>query len=477
MDLEMQSAWDDSLAKRVYCAYGADLIRTGGGLVHTTPSVIFRAAALFQRYQASIDANFRSRYCAANANAKEKAEEEKEDGLATAEAAASDGSTAVKKVEYVVPEYAGKEFLPSGLVPVIDLHAPLDYCIHHIVDHEDISYLCAACLLIAAKMEDPGVRIRPIVDAFTRLGNRRCGVVVNEFLKPPPERYDDFKSCVVKAEETVLQELGFQTFVEVPYKYVIVFLGLLVRDEAPATAGDDGGRRRPAEELRGHSPEYISWLSSAVRWLNDVPRCCQLILYPASSLAVCAIKHTCPPDVLKVLPENWVSALGVSPELLAEMEAVYQSYLGTVTTSAKDELDAFRRAMPRPAYATRSEKLAAEERKRNVVGEVHVAAEKTEGGRVAEGGGSGNALAVPREKDLTAATPPLAPLPVPLPLPQEKVDVEADEDGGMDLLALRKKRRREEREKKERHNREKEKKPHRRSRSSSRERKRSRSNG
>lgn len=345
----------DDASRDAYYAYGVDLIRTAGLLLRTTPSVIYRASLLFQRFEASVDRHFRARYITPRdmvdyrRSLEERllrAQRQSLHSLASPHSSPhmtesaldlDSAAGAAKAAEYLVPNHAQQE-MRTGLVPLVDLRAPLDYCLLHLVDQEDILYLCAACLLIATKMEDPTVRIRAVVNTFMRLSERRAGVVVNEQQRPPPARYEDFKACVVDAEEVVLHQLGFQTFVESPYKYVLLYLNLLV-EPADAVAQQDATAQSPpptpavstttstpASRLpQRPSPTVTRWMVRAVQLINDFPRCRRLVEVPSDVLALYAIRHTCPPDL--ALPSGWTRIFGVAEATLKEVAQVYVAYL------------------------------------------------------------------------------------------------------------------------------------------------------
>ncbi|KAG5488992.1 hypothetical protein JIQ42_00612 [Leishmania sp. Namibia] len=345
----------DAAARDAYTAYGVDLIRTAGLLLRTTPSTIYRASLLFQRFEASVETHFRSQYISAldmPAYRNCLAEDLKRAQLellaasppATSPTMADKSGDAPNKpahptgVEYLVPNHVQLK-MRTGLVPLVDLHAPLDYCIYHLSDHEDIMYLVAACLLIATKMEDPSTRIRAVVNVCMRLSLRRSGTPLNEQCKPSLPRYEDFKACVVEAEEVVLHQLGFQTFVESPYKYVLLYLNLLlepVSDEARSGSSTVSGDSNSAVNGMAHPsaaapakaarpPAALTqWMIRAVHVVNDLPRCRRLLAVPADALAIYAIQQSCPSDL--TLPDKWSTAFGVSERLLKAISYRYRVY-------------------------------------------------------------------------------------------------------------------------------------------------------
>ncbi|RNF20843.1 cyclin L1 [Trypanosoma conorhini] len=274
--MSLLTGWIDD-ARRVYTAYGADLIRTGCFLLRTTPSVAYRAAVLFQRFQAVAEGVRRKR-----------GDYQEEHGF-TDGGRSNDQASGTRKASYTVPVHVGTE-RPSGVLALGDPYAPLDYCLFKLREHDDITYLTAACVLIAAKMEDHSMRIRLIVGVFMRLNQRRRGEPVIEQLQPPPERYDDFKLCMLEAEEVVLQALGFQTFVECPFKYAILFLGMIVEDDNVGVATDAGSTTSHPFYFNGSfsNAAVKRWLADAVCWLNDIPRCVDLYAEEAHVLAVCS---------------------------------------------------------------------------------------------------------------------------------------------------------------------------------------------
>lgn len=317
MSQEEQLGW-------AYNAYCVDLIRTAGVLLRTTPSVIYRASTLLQRFQQSVNETFRASY------------------------------SSTPEVEYIVPDHVGRE-MSSGLEPLADLFAPLPYCVANLIRHEDVTYLTAACLLIAIKMDENCTRLQSIVNLFMRLSQRRCGTPVNDLLQPPQERYHDFKKCVIEAEELVLHQLGFQSFVECPYKFVVVFLRVLV-EEATTPEGQEA---------------YAAWLVKAVSWLNDVPRFPDLVNLPAAQLSVFAILFACPQGV--VLPEGWHTAFGVSAENLQHITKIDSAHRERAPISAPKHLNALRAAIPEHGYLTKAqqaEEAAQAEGKRRLAEEM-----------------------------------------------------------------------------------------------------------
>ncbi|CAJ1013069.1 hypothetical protein Q4I28_008382 [Leishmania naiffi] len=342
----------DAAARDAYTAYGVDLIRTAGLLLRTTPSTIYRASILFQRFEASVETHFRSQYIGAldmpayrNCLSEDLKSAQLE--LLAAPSSSSNPSMVDKTgdapskhahpvgVEYLVPNHVQLK-MRTGLVPLVDLHAPLDYCIHHLSDQDDIMYLVAACLLIATKMEDPSIRIRAVVNVCMRLSLRRSGTPVNDQVKPSLLRYEDFKACVVEAEEVVLHQLGFQTFVESPYKYVLLYLNLLLEPASEETHNDisgDGstavnGATRPSvatvAKVARPPAALTQWMISAVQIVNDLPRCRRLLAVPADALAIYAIQQSCPSDL--TLPDKWSRAFGVSERLLKAISYRYGVY-------------------------------------------------------------------------------------------------------------------------------------------------------
>ncbi|KAK7194057.1 hypothetical protein NESM_000318400 [Novymonas esmeraldas] len=335
----------EAVARDAYCAYGVDLIRTAGLLLRTTPSTVYRASVLFLRFEASVETHFRAQYIAAldmPAYRNHLNEELKRAQLQLLSASTGSPSAAEKArdapgtltpppgVEYLVPNH-GQLKMPSGIAPLVDLHAPLDYCIHHLPDQDDIVYLVAACLLMAAKMEDPSTRIRAIVNICMRLTARRNRTPVNEQSKPSTPLYEDFKACVVEAEEVVLHQLGFQTYVEAPYKYVLLYLQLLVEpvgaSATTVTATATATARPPAA--------LTQWMIRAVQLINDLPRCRRLLAVPADALAVFAIMQTCPSDL--TLPDKWSTAFGISERLLKAISYRYGVYRGSAAGNRRAE--------------------------------------------------------------------------------------------------------------------------------------------
>ncbi|CBH16026.1 hypothetical protein, conserved [Trypanosoma brucei gambiense DAL972] len=358
-------------ARRAFCAYGVDLIRTGSILVRTTPSVTYRASVLFQRFQA-----------AAEEVRQKRGDYHSEEGFQRGSISRSGieetcvmgiGLATCRQATYTIPSHVGTECSPGVLV-LGDLFAPLDYCLYHFEDHDDIVYLAAACILVAAKVEDPSTRIRSIVSVFMRLNQRRRNEPVIELLQPPPERYENFKTRVREAEEIVLQTLGFQTFVECPFKYAIIFLGILVGNDpvdgglvvtvgaSPPQPPAAAGAANPTTPLVGSRPlqgsEAFScpsakkWLADAVCWLNDIPRWRELYAEEAYVLAVCALYWTRPPDV-SGLPEEWTAAFGVESSKRDSVLSVYRENLDGALGSEKHKIEVLLTARhEKPDYPT-----------------------------------------------------------------------------------------------------------------------------
>ncbi|KAG5464412.1 hypothetical protein LSCM1_00597 [Leishmania martiniquensis] len=377
----------DAAARDAYTAYGVDLIRTAGLLLRTTPSTIYRASILFQRFEASVETHFRAQYISALDMPAYRNSLNEELKRAQLELLAASSPTtsppmgdktrdALNKpvpsagVEYLVPNHVQLK-MRTGLVPLVDLHAPLDYCIHHLSDQEDIMYLVAACLLIATKMEDPSIRIRAVVNVCMRLSLRRSGAPLNEQSKPSLLRYEDFKACVVEAEEVVLHQLGFQTFVESPYKYVLLYLNLLsepVSDEARGGSGAVGGDSSGATNGTAHPSSAVpakvarppaaltQWMMRAVHIVNDLPRCRRLLAVPADALAIYAIQQSCPSDL--TLPDKWSTAFGVSERLLKAISYRYGVYRSSTagTRPATAALADARALSTVPLYRTVAER-------------------------------------------------------------------------------------------------------------------------
>ncbi|KPA81677.1 hypothetical protein ABB37_03985 [Leptomonas pyrrhocoris] len=383
----MHRVMDDDDSRDAYYAYGVDFIRTAGLLLRTTPSVVFRASILFQRFETSVDAHFRSQYIRpmdmpayrqtleadlvraqrlALQPASPQSSPHMTDATRDNGEEDSDPTALPTGAEYRIPNHAQQE-MRTGLVPLVDLRAPLDYCLQHLIDQEDIVYLCAACLLIATKMEDPAIRIRTVVNTCMRVSERRAGVVVNELQKPPTARYEDFKACVVDAEEVVLHQLGFQTFVDSPYKYVLLYLNVLVEpteasvaDAAAAkylTVPKTSSSRAMQTPSRPSSAALTQWMVRAVQLVNDLPRCRRLVDVASDVLALYAIQQTCPSDLTP--PPNWTNVFGVTEATVAVVARVYAAYLkdGLGSRRASDALSEIRTGSTAAPYRTVKEGL------------------------------------------------------------------------------------------------------------------------
>ncbi|ESL11052.1 hypothetical protein TRSC58_01207 [Trypanosoma rangeli SC58] len=323
--MSLLTGWIDD-ARQSYVAYGVDLIRTGCFLLRTTPSVTYRAAVLFQRFQAVVEKVRRKR-----------GDYQEEYGV-TGGGNPHELASGTRKPSYTVPMHVGTE-RSSGVLAFGDPYAPLDYCLFNLHEHDDITYLTAACVLIAAKMEDHSMRIRLIVGVFMRLNQRRRGEPVIEQLQPPPERYDDFKLCMLEAEEVVLQALGFQTFVECPFKYAILFLGMIIEDDKVGVVTDAGATTSNSFYFHGTFSNVAvkRWLADAVCWLNDIPRCIELYAEEAHVLAVCSLFSTRPSNIIG-LPDNWTLAFGLERTKLNAVLRLHQRHLEEAVNSGNNNV-------------------------------------------------------------------------------------------------------------------------------------------
>nr|CCC94018.1 conserved hypothetical protein [Trypanosoma congolense IL3000] len=360
--MSLFSNWTDE-ARRSLCAYGVDLIRTGCLLLRTTPSVAYRASILFQRFQSVAEGVRRKRgdYKGEVEGVAHGSCDAKRAGCSSDNGTNSECFLA----PYRLPAHVGTE-LSSGVLALGDVYAPLDFCLFHVFDHDDIIYLAAACVLITAKLEDLSTSIRYIVNVFMRLNKRRRGEPVIELLKPPPEQYENFKACVREAEKLVLQALGFQTFVECPFKYAIVFLGILLDEEKEkelsdecvglagggdatnlqprGAAGTGDGSAIPTPNSRSPCDSGVfdslgakMWLAKAVCWLNDIPRSWDLYAEEPHVLALCALQETKPPYVVG-LPSDWTLAFGVNRSRVNSVLALYSKHLDMLGNSETNNI-------------------------------------------------------------------------------------------------------------------------------------------
>ncbi|KAH9578097.1 hypothetical protein LSM04_004818 [Trypanosoma melophagium] len=340
--MSLLTGWVDD-ARRSYCAYGADLIRTGCLLLRTTPSVAYRAAVLFQRFQAVAEEVRRKRGDYQQENGNREIRDEGETAISV-----SSLDVELKK-SYIVPAHVGTE-RASGVLVLGDVYAPLDYCLFNLRKHDDILYLAAACVLVAAKIEDPSTHISHIIRIFMRLNQRRRGEPVIELLQPSQERCNDFKECVLEAEGILLPALGFQTFVECPFKYAIIFLGMMINDDNDNNKGNGNGDATVNKDFSTASGKLSSlngvfanialkkWLADAVCWLNDIPRSVELYTEEAYVLALCALFSTRPPNITG-LPEEWIMAFGVDKTKLNAVLRVHRNYLEEALSSENDNID------------------------------------------------------------------------------------------------------------------------------------------
>ncbi|EKF32657.1 hypothetical protein MOQ_003489 [Trypanosoma cruzi marinkellei] len=338
--MALLTGWMDD-ARRGYSSYGVDLIRTGCLLLRTTPSVTYRAAVLFQRFQAVAE------------QVRRKRGDYQDEYSITEGNSSRDVPSGARKMSYTVPIHVGTE-RPSGVLMFGDPYAPLDYCLFNLREHDDITYLTAACVLIATKMEDHSMRVRLIVGVFMRLNQRRRGEPVIEQLQPPPERYDDFKSCILEAEEVVLQALGFQTFVESPFKYAILFLGMLIEEDKVGVAADTGTTESNTFYFNGLSSNLVlkKWLADAVSWLNDIPRCVELYAEEAHVLAVCSLFATRPSNIT-ALPENWSLAFGLERTKLNAVLRLHRKHLEEAVNSGNKNVQLLiETRQTKPCYPT-----------------------------------------------------------------------------------------------------------------------------
>ncbi|KEG15219.1 cyclin L1 [Trypanosoma grayi] len=349
--MPLPTGWVDR-ARRCYCAYGADLIRTGCILLSTSPSVTYRAGVLFQRFQKVAE------------KVRQKRGDYQGGGDVLGAEDSGEPAGAVQAVPYVVPPHAGTERPSSGVLVLGDLYAPLQYCLEHLHKHDDIAYLAAACILIAAKVEGPSTQIRCIVDMFMRLNQRRRDEPVIEQLRPPPERYDDFKACVIEAEELLLQALGFQTFVECPFKYAIFFLGVIVENEEVESSNSDTTTTVVKRSVFSDTASFVNpalrkWLEEAVSWLNDIPRSLELFAEDVHVLALCALLATQGSNVIECLPDNWTLAFGVERSKIDTVLRLHRDLLGKAVSSESINARALLAELPAPCCKTEATEEAA----------------------------------------------------------------------------------------------------------------------
>lgn len=308
----------------IYCQYGVDLVRTAGRIVKLSPAVIYYASVLLQRFQSVAQSRYRSQYT----------KNSQFYTLNAAHRSTKDGRGR-HLVDYIPPAHASVA-MGSGMLPLADLLAPLDYCVHTLVSgNDDLLFLAAACLFLSSKLIDRvGMDpLRQIVETFIRISCSRASTIRGgESLYSRATgtlRFDNYRTCVVLAEEVVTRVLGFHIgFTESPYKYLLCYLHFLVDDEEEGAA--DPTTLKMSATRRRYSPAYQQWLYQATALINDVPRSQEMLHFSPSALAVYAIHTTAPTSENRVgsitqetleLPKGWTRAFGVSEEELNKMMA------------------------------------------------------------------------------------------------------------------------------------------------------------
>jgi hypothetical protein len=191
---------------------------------------------------------------------------------------------------------------------------------------DSMLYFAAATVLITCKLECPQAKIRLLVHAVHRLNYRRkqrvppiIGSLAAAATLPAisPEVYDALKRQIVQAEWIVLVQLGFQTTVECPHKFVFPFLAFMI-DRSASTESND---------------LFVSWSMEACKWLNDCSRICDVNPFDASLLACVALEATQPMEAAAALPVNWYVAFGASPHALKECKDAFRSPLRPLSAS------------------------------------------------------------------------------------------------------------------------------------------------
>lgn len=231
-------------------------------------------------------------------------------------------------------------------------------------------YIVAAAFLIVCKLDCPSVRIRVVLFALERIMSRRRAKVLEQpyhtmIVSPavtngtaptttknhthlPPHVYDGLKEQVVRAEMTLLLALGFRVVVDLPQKYILLFLRfVLLPDEATPTATSTGTpssdpQQQPSKDLVLRKELMNDWAMDACHWANALVHSTYVETYDAAVLAAVAIELNKPHDIsvregavfqrAKVtdLPSDWMTVFGIPREEVVEARGAINRNITTV---------------------------------------------------------------------------------------------------------------------------------------------------
>ena len=117
--------------------------------------------------------------------------------------------------------------------------------------------LAGACILLAAKLEDPATsRIRSIVNIMERLDRRRKGLF-GDISPAPTDVLEQYKAMIIAAERHVLSSLAYETAADPPHKYVLIILTTLMEMDDLSQATCD------------RTTQFLTSLNLALAYCND----------------------------------------------------------------------------------------------------------------------------------------------------------------------------------------------------------------
>jgi hypothetical protein len=283
-------------AQDAYRFLASDLIRTGSVLMNLSPVACFRAQSIFHRFMDHV---------------------ERLEGVANG----------ARQRQPPPPFVAGKP------APCYDMHSYVDIYerLHRFRNGDDtIVYVAAASVLISCKAEDHH-RIRSVVHTFNCLRKKcRCPNLLVS-IDEPAEYLEALKDNIVMAESQILHDLGFQTVVETPHKFIVIFVALLV-DESK---GDDAQRLKAL------------WAKAAAMWANDTGRYRQLVQLPPP-VAACGALYSSASACGVILPAEWSAAFGVSKSSVSKAVKAFDECCAGVKSAMNSIIEAMV-MQPRPA--------------------------------------------------------------------------------------------------------------------------------